>query len=184
MKKSGFRILLLLALTVSLDGYAHGHREYQNLDDTTYQQERGHKGGGGEASGQIAGWLFCIANLPVVLSMLLKAGGKLSPAGSHYKAIMDKANRRQKHYLMKLHYWVNPIAAGVAILHLAVTECESTIMPELGLGLMLLIIVFGLMMTLKLSPASIRKSVFKLHTSPISFGVAVLVLMIGHSLID
>jgi Zn-finger nucleic acid-binding protein len=34
---------------------------------------------------------------------------------------------------MNLHYWVNPVGIGAAIIHFSLTECEATVIPELGL---------------------------------------------------
>jgi len=119
-----------------------------------------------------------------VLSILLKGLGKaLSPSLS-LQEILKQTNRRQKQYLMNLHYWLNPVAIAAAIFHFSLAECPSTFIPELGLGAMLLVFLFGLMVTFKLSPASVRKTVFKFHTSPVSFVVVISILLIGHSMID
>lgn len=92
-------------------------------------------------------------------------------------------NLRQKKYLMKLHYWVNPLAIGVAIAHFWSSACRTTAMPELGMIAMLIISVLGLMMTLRLSPPSMRGIVFKLHTSPLITILILSFLLIGHSVI-
>ena len=73
---------------------------------------------------------------------------------------------------MKLHYWLNPVAIGVAIIHFLSTECKATAIPELGLGVMLLICILGLLVTFRLSPASMRKAIFRFHTSPILLWLA------------
>ncbi len=183
MKKSGLWVVLFLALAASVNGYAHRHREALSPEGRIFQHGRGGEGAGGEATGQIAAWLLGIANFPVVLSIVLKTGGKLLSSDSSLGKIMEQTNLRQKRFLMKLHYWLNPIAAGVAILHLSIAECESTFMPELGLGAMIFIIILGLMVTFRLSPASMRKAIFRLHTSPVSFMTAILILIIGHAMI-
>ena len=183
LRNSGLWIVFCMVLMAATLDYAHGHRKSWSHYGEGYEQAEGSKEKGGEASGQIAAWLFGIANFPVALSILLKAGGKAMPQGSNLKKAIELANRRQKRPLMRLHYWLNPVAAAVAIFHLSATERTSTLMPELGLGLMLLIIILGLMMTFRLSPAPLRKAIYKLHTSPISLLAAISVLMIGHSMI-
>jgi len=183
LQKTGLWIILCLVLTTATLSYAHGNRGSRNHYGTGYGQAAGREEKGGEASGQIAAWLFGLANFPVALSILLKAGGKAMPQGLNLKKTIDLANSRQKRHLMRLHYWLNPVAAAVAIFHFSAAECRSTIMPELGLGLMLLIIILGLMMTFRLSPMPMRKAICKLHTSPISLAAAISILMIGHSMI-
>jgi hypothetical protein len=183
MKKLSLWIVLFMALAASVNGYAHTHRESLSPEGRIFQHGRGGEEAGGEATGLIAAWLFGIANFPVVLSIVLKTGRKLLPSESSLGKITEQTNRRQKRLLMKLHYWLNPIAAGVAILHLSIAECNSTLMPELGLGVMIFIIILGLMMTFRLSPSSMRKAIFRLHTSPVSLMAAILILIIGHAMI-
>ena len=183
LRKLSLWIILCLALTAATEIYAHGHRESGSRYGEGYEQAEGRQEKGGEASGQIAAWLFGIANFPVALSMLLKASGKAMPQRSSLKKTIKLANSRQKRYLMRLHYWLNPVAAAVAIFHFSASECQSTLMPEWGLGMMLLIIALGLMMTFRLSPAPMKKAIFRLHTSPISLVAAISILMIGHSMI-
>jgi hypothetical protein len=140
-----------------------------------------HKGG---ELGGLAALLFGIANLPVMLSMSIKALANLLPDRTNLNERLKQFNLRQKKHLMKLHYWVNPFALGIAIAHFMSSECSSTAMPELGMGAMLIVSILGLIMTLKLSPPATRRIIFRLHTSPI---IAILVfcfLLIGHSVID
>ncbi len=184
LRKSGLVVLVVVSmiLMAGIQVYAHKHGEFERYSEKGYAQA-GREDHGGEATGVIAAWLFGIANFPVALSILLKAGGKAIPRTSTLKKGIAQANSRQKRYLMRLHYWLNPIAAAVAILHFASAECRSTFIPELGLGMMLLIIVIGLMMTFRMSPAPVRRAFFKVHTSPVSLVAAISILMIGHSLI-
>ena len=174
-------VIISVLCVVGTQSYAHRHGQSMTYSERGYEQAgREH---GGEATGVIAAWLFGIANFPVALSILLKAGGKTMPQGSNLKKTIEQANRQQRRYLMNLHYWLNPIAAAVAIFHFSAVECKSTLMPELGLGMMLLIILLGLIMSFRLSPSPIKKAIFRLHTSPISLMVAISILIIGHSMI-
>jgi hypothetical protein len=85
---------------------------------------------------------------------------------------------------MNLHYWLNPLALGIAAAHFFFSECSSTAMPELGMGAMLMVSVLGILLTLRLSPPSMRSIVFKLHTNPIVTILVFFFLVIGHSVID
>jgi hypothetical protein len=169
-----FMSTLMVPLLAHPDEESH-HRELRNSGKPDHE--------GGEAGG-LAGFLFGIANLPVVLSMLLKTSARMLPSGMGLRDRISNINLRQKKYLMKLHYWVNPLAFGIAIAHFWSSECRSTAMPELGMGAMLIVSILGIMMTLKLSPPSMRRVVFKLHTSPIITILVFSSLLIGHSVID
>jgi hypothetical protein len=175
-----FAFMVLIACALS---FAHGQDDWSRHAERSMEQ-RGHEEGPGGATGVIAAWLFAIANFPAALSILLKTGKKLFPPESRHLAALDKINQSLKRNLKQLHYWLNPAAAGMAILHFSHTECQAAYLPELGLGIMLLIIIFGFMMTFRLCPASCKKIVFRLHTNPISFITAIAILMIGHSLVD
>ena len=177
-------IVLCLALTAVTQLYAHGHRRAASHEGGGYEQAAGREEKGGEASGQIAAWLFGIANFPVLFSIILKGCAKAMPHSLKLKEAVGQINGKQKRHLMKLHYWLNPVAIGVAIIHFLSTKCEATAIPELGLGMMLLICILGLLMTFRLSPAFMRKAVFRLHTSPIVLMAGIAILMIGHSMIE
>jgi hypothetical protein len=182
LKKTGLWIVLFLALSASSLAYAHGNNEYRIHGDEAFQKAGERKSGVGEISGQISAWLLGIANFPVVFSILLKAGANAVPEGTNYGELAARINRKQKKYLMHLHYWLNPFAVGVAIIHFSVVEYRAAFIPELGLGAMLMVCILGLMVAFRLSPASIRKAVFKLHTSPIALVACISILLFGHSM--
>jgi hypothetical protein len=165
---------LVVPLFANLDEVSH-HRELRNSGKPDHE--------GGEAGG-LAALLFGVANLPVVLSMILKTSARVLPGRMGLSDRILSINLRQKKYLMKLHYWVNPLALGIAIAHFFSSQCRSTAMPELGMGAMFLVSVLGLMMALRLSPPSIRRVVFTLHTNPIATILVFSFLVIGHSVID
>ena len=184
LRKLSVWIILCLALTAATRIYAQGHRESGSHYGAGYEQAAGREEKGGEASGQIAAWLFGIANFPVLFSILLKGCAKAMPQSLKLKEAVGQINGKQKRYLMKLHYWLNPVAVGVAIIHFLSTKCEATAIPELGLGMMLLICILGLLVTFRLSPAFMRKAIFRLHTSPIVLIAGIAILLIGHSMIE
>jgi hypothetical protein len=184
LRKAQIRMILLSCLILMAVSSSFAHRESRHHSGIGYEQAEGKEDGMGGASGQIAAWLFGIANFPVVLSILLKACEKMTPQNSHFREAAAQLNREQKRYLMKLHYWLNPVAAGVAIIHFFSTKCETTAIPEIGLGIMLLICILGIMVTFKWSPASMRKTIFLFHTSSISLLAIISILLIGHSMVD
>jgi len=186
LRNLGLLIVLIccLILTVVSPGFADEPWESRHHSGKGYEKAEGREEGVGGASGLIAAWLFGIANFPVVLSILLKTCGKVIPQSSNLKEAVDQANRRQKRSLMRLHYWLNPVAVGVAIIHFLSTKCEATAIPEIGLGAMLLVCTLGIMVTFKWSPASLRKAIFRFHTSSISLLAIISILLIGHSMVD
>jgi hypothetical protein len=183
--KSRQRIVLaccfiLVAIAMS---FAQEHGRYPHELGSGHRQIAGREEGLAGITGQVSGWLFAIANLSVALSIILKACGKLKQQNSSFNEAAGRLNRRQKHYLMNLHYWLNPVALGVAFIHFLAAKCESTVMPEVGLGAMLLVCILGIMVTFKWSPVSMRKVVFQLHTSSITLIAILAILVAGHSMV-
>jgi hypothetical protein len=169
--------------------YADGHKgskhELKKTDEhRSAKNDQGRKGDqGNETTGEMAAWIFGVANFPVALSIILKTCARFFPPAMNFKDPIMRFNRRQKKYLMKLHYWLNPIALGVALTHFLLSACRSTSFPEWGLGIMAVTVLLGLAMKFKLSPASMRQKVYKLHTSPALLIAAVSILLIGHSIV-
>jgi hypothetical protein len=171
---------VLVAIAMS---FAQEHGRYPHeLGQGPARIEGGEEGLAG-LTGQISGWLFGIANLPVALSIILKSCGKLKQINSTFNEAAGRLNRRQKYYLMNFHYWLNPVALGVAFIHFLAAKCESTAMPEVGLGAMLLVCVLGIAVTFKWSPEPMRKAVFRLHTSSITLFAILAILVAGHSMV-
>jgi hypothetical protein len=173
--------LFLMAVVPSYSGELRESRQHHGISD---EHASGEEEGLGGASGQIAAWLLGIANFPIVASILLKACRKVTPQGSNLKEVVGQINRQQKRYLMKLHYWLNPLAVGIAIIHCLSTKCDATAIPEIGLGVILLVCILGIIVAFKWSPAFMRKAIFQLHTSSIVFVVSISILLIGHSMVD
>jgi hypothetical protein len=169
---------------------ADDHKESKHQGKKTEEHrlikgDQGKKGDrGNETTGEMAAWIFGVANFPVALSIILKTCAKLLPLRLNLRDLFTKLNRQQKKYLMKLHYWLNPIGLGIALTHFLLSTCRSTTLPEWGLGIMLMTVLLGLMMKFKLSPASMRQRVFKFHTSPILLIAAISILLIGHTIAD
>lgn len=177
--------MMLCFFLISFDqSYAGGHKEGKHGIKKAYEHTLQKDDHGNETTGEIAAWLFGVANFPVALSIILKTLAKFLSPKLNLRDPLTKFNRQQKKYLMKLHYWVNPIALAVALIHLSLSSCVSTAFPEWGLGVMLLAVLLGLIMKFKLSPAAMRQRVFRFHTSPILLIAAVSILLIGHTIVD
>jgi hypothetical protein len=103
---------------------------------------------------------------------------------SRIKDQMKKFNRFQKNHLMKLHYWLNPLALCAVVLHWILSHCRSSSLPELGLSLVLTLVGLGLVMKFKIAPVSMRKVIYQIHTNPVLSFSIVSILLIGHSIVD
>jgi hypothetical protein len=160
------------------------HKELKHHLKSVYGSGSDNKDHGNETTGEMAAWIFGVANFPVALSIILKTCAKFLPPALNVKGPITRFNRQQKKYLMKLHYWLNPIALGIALTHFLLSTCKSTAMPEWGLVIMLATVILGLMMKFKLSPASMRQRVYRFHTSPALLIAAISILLIGHTLAD
>ena len=195
-RSNGKALFLLICLVICsvlvsvYQGQADDHKgskhQLKKTDEHPLKKgDNGKKGDhGNETTGEIAMWMFGVANFPVALNIILKTCIKFIPPGLNLKDPVTRFNRQQKKYLMKLHFWLNPVALGIALTHFSVSTCRSTAFPEWGLSIMLVIVLLGLMMKFKLSPASMRQRVFKFHTSPILLIAAISILLIGHSIVD
>lgn len=178
-----FMAICLILMAVG-QGDADGRKEGKHGIKKAYEHAFQKDDHGNETSGEMAAWLFGVANFPVALSIILKALVKFLPPRLSLRGPLTKFNRQQKKYLMKLHYWLNPLALGIALTHFSLSTCRSTAFPEWGLGIMLVAVLLGLMMKFRLSPARIRQSVFKFHTSPVLLIAGISILLIGHSIVD
>jgi hypothetical protein len=168
-------------------GQADDHRKGKGW----FERERTHRPSlsgrddeGNEAAGQMAAWLLVAANLPVGLSVLIKRTNKVVPMGNGLKDALTRFNRFQKKHLMRLHYLVNPLVLGIALWHWLSSRCRSTALPEWGLIVMVALIALGLIVKFKLSPKALRKSAYRIHTQPLLFLAMVMVLTIGHLIVD
>lgn len=139
---------------------------------------------GNETAGQIAAWLLVAANLTVALSVLIKWTNRFAPVNTGLRNALSGFNRFQKKHLMRFHYLLNPIVLGIALWHWLSSRCKSTVLPEWGLIVMVVLIALGLIMKLGLCPKPLRKSVYRLHTQPLVLAAMVTVLTIGHLIVD
>jgi hypothetical protein len=184
--------LIVIGLTTSCflltgTGQADDHRKGKGWfkREGNHRRSLSHRDDeGNEVAGQVAAWLLVVANLPVALSVLIKWNNKVIPMGNGLKHALTRFNRFQKKHLMRLHYLINPLVLGIALWHWLSSRCRSTALPEWGLIVMVALIALGLIVKFKLSPKPFRKSVYRLHTQPLIFIAMVMVLTIGHLIVD
>ena len=139
---------------------------------------------GNETAGQIAAWLLLAANLPVGLSLLVKGTNRFKPLKAEFKSALTNFNRVQKKALMPIHYYLNLAILGIVSWHWLTSRCKSSALPEIGLLVMLGLVCLGMLMKFKLCPKAVRKYVYQIHTQPVIFLSLVLVLTVGHLMID
>jgi hypothetical protein len=179
--------LSIAGLLFATKGMADDHRKAKSWferDEQHHSQLFGRNDEGNETAGQMAAWLLVAANLPVVLSLLIKWTNEFVPMGNGLKGALARFNRFQKKHLMRFHYLINPLVLGIALWHWLSSRCQSTALPEWGLAVMFALIALGLIMKFRLCPKQLRKSVYRLHTQPLVFLTMVMVLTIGHLIID
>ena len=165
--------------------YKHYENNREHHDDGNQKKRRVQKDDeGNETTGQTAAWLLVAANLTIALSILIKGGSRFLPLDSQIKNSMKKFNQLQKKHLMRFHYVLNPIVLCVAFFHFLLSSCRSSSLPEWGLILVAMMVFLGLILKLKMSPKGMRKFVYRLHTTPAIFLIMILLLVVGHQIVD
>jgi|GEM_PF-5468616 len=160
------------------NGDEHGDEEE---DDDNGGQERGESN---EATGLATAVLLVFANITVVLSLMIKLILNILPKNSTTRSFLVQLNGMQKKRLRALHYWLNPIVLVLAFIHLFLSSCDSTILPECGLALMAILTLSGLMLKQRFLSNTIRKHIRIIHTYPIGIILMVMILIFGHTIID
>jgi hypothetical protein len=152
------------------DGYYYGGDSFQGA---------GKGSNGNEATGVLAAFLLILANLTVFISLILKGMNRYFSLQSGTKESINNFNRLQKKHLKAFHYFLNPIAIVIAVVHFNLSSCRS-ILPDLGLVLFLIIGIFGVILKLNLSPKNIYRALYGFHCSAITFIALILLLAMGH----
>jgi hypothetical protein len=190
------KLLIAVLILISLAGFLSWFASPGTADDR--HSERGHSDRkssyglsihqnddeGNETTGQIAAWLLAGANLTVALSILIKWTNRFFPSWPKLKSLLSNFNQFQKKHLMRLHYYLNLVIMGVALWHWVESRCKSTSLPEWGILLMAFIMMTGVLMKFKLCPSVLRKRVYQLHTQPLIFIALILMLTVGHTIVD
>jgi hypothetical protein len=158
-------------------------KEHNNSDHNSGGQvEKGAEGN--ETTGQIAAWLLVSANLTVLFSIITKGANRFLPLKPQTKNSIKAFNQLQKKYLMRFHFLLNPIALCVAFFHFLLSSCRSSPLPEWGLLLVTMMVALGLVLKFKIAPGWVRRVVHRLHTSPVTFSMMILLVVVGHLVSD
>ena len=162
----------------------HEIRKEHNNSDHNHggQVEKGAEGN--EATGQIAAWLLVSANLTVLFSIITKGANRFLPLKPQTKNSIKAFNQLQKKYLMRFHFLLNPIALCVAFFHFLLSSCRSSPLPEWGLLLVTMMVALGLVLKFKVAPGWVRRVVYRLHTTPATSSMMILLLVVGHLVSD
>lgn len=176
--------LLMFAPHAGADGGRDGHGGRYGKSDSSLsgRGKRGDKGN--EFTGQAAAWIFVAANLSVTLSLFSRGLASRPQLSSKTKERIRRVNQIQKKGLMRFHYWLNPLGLLLAAIHFILSTCRSSPLPEWGLGGAATLVLIGSVIRFKLSPKRLRKAVYRIHTSPLSIGLVLLLLLIGHTIVD
>lgn len=164
------------------DDHNANHKRHGKGPLSSLGHDRGDKGN--EFTGQCAAWIFAAANLSVSLSLIFKGVIRFASLARETKDKITFFNKLQKKYLMRFHYVLNPLAVVLALLHFSLSCCRSTSFPEWGLTGASTLALIGLIIKFRGSPPRIRKFVYRIHTSPVPFGLILVLLLAGHGIID
>jgi hypothetical protein len=96
---------------------------------------------------------------------------------------LRKFNQFQKKHLMKIHYYLNPVALGIAFFHFALSSCPISPLPELGLCIISILLILGIIIKIKGSPKMMKRFAYKVHTHPIISIILVSMVLTGHLMI-
>jgi hypothetical protein len=190
------KLIMAALMLICITGFGcmfatYGMADHRDRDKNRFEHEDRYRNPfaksdneGNETAGQIAAWLLLVANMPIVLSLLVKATTKFAPLGVEVKEDLKRFNRFQKKHLMRLHYYVNLLVLAIVTWHWATSCCRSSVLPELGFIAMAIVISFGALIKFKLCPEQLRKSIYKIHTQPIIFLSQIMIVTIGHLIVD
>lgn len=165
------------------------HNRYEkgmgNHDYEDQNRRRLKKGdGGNELTGQTAAWLLVAANLTVALSILMKGMTRYFRLKPETKSAVKRFNQFQKKHLMRFHYVLNPSALCIAGLHFLLSSCRKSSLPEWGLLFVTMMVFLGLAVKFKVAPKWMGRFIYRLHSSPAVFAALILVLVMGHLIVD
>ena len=172
---------LFSASTLADDHKGKGHFEREDQHQVPFLDKDNE---GNETAGQIAAWLLVGANLTITMSILIRWANNYAPLGPQLKSSLSSFNRSQKKHLMSLHYYLNPLILGIVLWHWLTSRCKSSVLPELGLVVMVVLMGLGIALKFKLCPMDLRKRIYQIHTHPLFFLVTVLALVVGHTIPD
>jgi hypothetical protein len=184
-------VLLILQVFPGLslaDGHKTGNKHLNQHEIRKEHNNSDHNNGGqmkegaegNEATGQIAAWLLGSANLTVLFSIFTKGANRFLPLKPQTKNLINAFNQLQKKHLTRFHFLLNPIALCVAFFHFLLSSCRSSPLPEWGLLLVAMMVALGVVLKFKVAPGWVRRVVYRLHTTPATSSMMILLLVVGH----
>ena len=162
--------------------YESRKESYDDYDRKGWQVKK--EDAGNDVTGQTAAWLLVAANLTVVFSILMKGVSRYFPLEPDTESSIKRFNQLQKKYLMRFHYVLNPLALCIAIIHFLLSSCRKSSLPEWGLIFVTMMVFLGLMVKFKVTPKWIKKFVYRLHTGLATFSIMIILLVVGHLIVD
>ena len=181
---SGALFFLCCAPSAVADDDRDHHDKKRNKDiSTAFNHIKNEKNN--EATGQAAAWMLAAANITVLLSLLIRVT-RYTDLPARVNDRIKRFNQLQKKFLLPVHYVLNPLALGAAFIHFmsATSACKASGLPEWGLALMALITGIGIMVKFKVFPKNLRKNTYQIHTNPIPITLLLVILLIGHAVVD
>ncbi len=160
-----------------------GHKGKQVGWSLFSTSEHGKGDNGNELTGETAAWIFAAANLPVLLSLLIRGLMHSIAISGNLKDRLKRFNQAQKKVLMPFHYILNPLALLLAFIHFSLSRCRSSSLPEWGLAVMASLALIGVLVKFKVSPKIMRKTFYQIHTNPLPIALLVIILLVGHSIV-
>ncbi|ROQ92343.1 hypothetical protein [Desulfosoma caldarium] len=188
MKRTGVLIpvIVFVSAVVSVSAFAD-HREKKEhqffnklKEHTSGKSQEDH---GNENTGQMAAWLFAVANFPVAGTLLTRRF-LLTKTSGNFQKTAGKIYSWLKKDLMPYHYVLNTGAIIMALIHFRLSWCRSTSLPEWAVLLVTLLGLSGMILKFRLIPQPLIRKVRAIHTHPaVVVGVFGL-LFLGHQFLD
>jgi hypothetical protein len=142
----------------------------------------GQENDGNEFTGQISGWLFGIACVPVAFSLTARLVGRRVALRPGVKGLHEWSTRVNRRYLMPFHTYLSIPALALAIFHLELSSCPNPL-PEWGLILAGILVATGVIVKLRIVPR-LAKRIYQFHSSLVVSAMLVGVLLAGHVIMD
>jgi hypothetical protein len=181
---AGMGLLVLLLDEVSED--REDIAEFTSRLHFSFPLRRDLENEGNEFTGQISGWLFGIASLPVVFCLTARFISRRISLRPRLKGLLEWFTGVNKKYFMPFHTYLSILALVVAIVHLLFSSCPN-LLPELGLIIAGILVATGLAIKLriiaKVSPKFVKR-LYQFHASLVVSGILITVLISGHILMD
>lgn len=181
-----FTVVIVFAAMASVSALADHHEKKDHgffREQKEHASGESHKDNGNETTGQMAAWLFAVANFPAAGTLLTRWFLRAKTSGNSQKTV-GKLYIWVKKYLMPFHYVFNPVAIIIALIHFKLSWCRSTNLPEWALLLVSVLGLTGIVIKFRLIPQPLIPRLRAIHTHPIVVVVVFGLLYLGHQFLD